>query len=177
MPLAAQPGGSRGLFFFRTQRAYSNSKLAQIYHSRMLQQKHPILSKKARIVNVCPAWVATSIARSNAIIDKIVNQMGFPADGLGLASCLYAILSDTERDYIGNTKAFDVLKACMRYLPSWAYAVGLRDFVALVGSLVGMVRQKFSQVAGPENSSPESYDMRKAEALYDWSYEAIAKYL
>jgi hypothetical protein len=90
-PIASRPGGSNGFFFFRTQRQYANSKLAQILHARALnradqerrerqqqQQLEPTDDaappssttssssssssiNTVRTMSICPSWVATQI--------------------------------------------------------------------------------------------------------------------
>lgn len=90
-PVASSAGGSHGFVFFRSQRQYANSKLAQVLHARALQRR---VSSSARssgdngnsttvaknasndtteqstrslnncnvsIVSVCPGWVSTQI--------------------------------------------------------------------------------------------------------------------
>jgi len=180
IPVAAQPGGSRGLFLFRTQRSYSNSKLAQILHARALKRRHRVLSK-ARLVSICPSWVATSIAGApGSMGHKIINAAGYPPEGWGVASALHAVfdtISDDNDDFYSNTKFFDPFMQLLTRLPSWSYEWGVRDFLTNSIAYLGMAGQLFTPEAGPTKSSPESYNASIADQLYDWSLAAVEPYL
>jgi len=179
LPLASRPGGSIGFFVFRSQRSYSNSKLAQILHSRALKQKHPALSK-ARIVNVCPAWVATHIAGSSGSFAKFALQSGgYPSDGWGLSSAFEAMFAtdDGEADFYSNTRAFDLFPYILSDLAPWTYRTGLRDFVALAFAMSALAFQRLVPHAFPAKSSPQSYNETLRDALYDWSHAAVGEYL
>lgn len=177
-PIAARPGGSVGLYFFRTQRSYANSKLAQIYHARALKKHHPLLSSndRIRIVSSCPAWVGTNIAGGSGELGyHLVNNMGYPADGWGIASTLYSIFAfDDDVDYYTNTKFFDYVFNLFRFLPAWAYRWGIRDAFALCVASMAMIAQRFMPEAGPNTSSPESYSEEISDQFYDWSYKAVS---
>jgi hypothetical protein len=62
-------------------------------------------------------------------------------------------------------------------MPGWASTIGLRDVITNVVALSGLVGQHYFSRVGPTRSSPESYDMEKAEALWEWSYRALSPYL
>lgn len=179
-PVAARPGGSHGFYIFRSQRSYANSKLAQIYHARALQKRHPTLSR-ARAISVCPAWVGTNIAGTeNSLTYLFLKTFAFPVNGWAQASAFTALFSrEISGDYLTNTKAFDPFLSLIRnYMPSWGYQVGLRDALMFVHAFaVGLYIQRFAAVAGSSLSSPESFNETITNALYDWSYRAVERYL
>jgi NAD(P)-dependent dehydrogenase (short-subunit alcohol dehydrogenase family) len=176
-PIASQPGGSRGWYVWRSQRSYANSKLAQIYHARSLKARHPDLAK-ARIVSVCPGWVATSIAGKGSFGDMLMEKFAFPMEGWGIASALHAMFEDTDEDYYINTQGFKAFEYLFADLPSWFYQTGLRDLVSLCSAFLGLIVQRVVPYAGhPGVSSPESYNATIRDTLYDWSQNAVAKYL
>lgn len=175
-PIAARPGGSLGLYIFRSQRSYANSKLAQIYHARILRQEY----KNLRAVSVCPAWAGTQIAgQRGSIAHAIINKLGYAADGWGISSALYAILDSKqspEDDFYTNTGFWDWFAPLFPLLPSWAYRTGLRDVVTNTMAGIGMIAQHFFSDINTTKSSPDSYNLEAARSLYDWSMEAIAEY-
>jgi NAD(P)-dependent dehydrogenase (short-subunit alcohol dehydrogenase family) len=180
-PVASQPGGSHGFYIFRSQRSYANSKLAQIYHARSLQERHPaLITSKARIVSFCPGWVGTSIGGTNTIESFLINNFGFPMEGWGIASPLLAMfeIDRPDEDYYINTLAFKSIEFLFANLPAWAYRSGIRDVMANVLANFGLVVQRIMPVAGyPGKSSPESYSFANRNALYDWSQAAVAEWL
>ena len=95
MPLAAQPGTAS--WFFRSTRAYANSKLAQILHTLALQLD---VRRRYRVASICPGWVGTAIAASEGtVMNKLQSFMASPPDGWGIASTYTAIL---DLDYKGG---------------------------------------------------------------------------
>lgn len=175
-PVAARPGGSHGFFLYRTQRSYANSKLAQIYHSRSLQQRHPDLVVRS----VCPAWVGTQIAGTpGSFAHRVMHTVGYPVDGWGLASILQAILSlePGNSDYYSNSDFFNLFHHLFGQLPSWTYTYGIRDVMGHMGATLAMVGQHFYTHAAPSRSSPESYQSNRGDALYDWSLRVVAPYI
>ena len=176
MPIAARPGGSTGFYFFRSQRSYANSKLAQVYHARALQKRHSS-NNRLRVVSICPAWVSTSIAGDSGV-GKLFMDAGFPSDGWGIASSLMGALDTTAiGDYYINSRVFQILNVLYKGLPSWTYTVGLRDAVTFALAIMAQKLQKFLPEATPIRSSPESYNETIAEELYEWSLEAVRQYL
>jgi NAD(P)-dependent dehydrogenase (short-subunit alcohol dehydrogenase family) len=176
-PTASQGGGSHGWYVWRSQRSYANSKLAQIYHARSLKARHPDLAK-ARIVSVCPGWVATSIAGKGSFGDLLMDKFAFPMEGWGIASSLHAMFEDNDEDYYINTQGFKVFQYLFADLPSWFYKTGLRDLVSNFSATLGLIIQRVTPYAGhPGVSSPESYNTTIRDALYDWSQMAVTKWL
>lgn len=177
MPIAARPGGSRGFYVFRTQRSYSNSKLAQIYHARIMKQYNP----EIRTVSFCPGWVATNIGGSNVSwTTMLLARVAFSVDEWGIGSALHALFGNGEDDddYFINSNAFRLAEFIFpKATPAWVYRLGLRDWIALVFAMVGLWTQNLAPYAGPSRSSPESYNLTMASALYDWSKSAVAGYI
>ena len=178
LPIAARPGGSHGFIAFRTQRSYSNSKLAQIFHARALKRNDPRF-RDVRVVSFCPGWVATSIVRSNSWMTAFLDRLAFPADSWGIASALHAIFdNDNSSDWYINAESFLTPGFIFRKeTPSWMNAVPLRDAVLNMLASLALLIQHLSADVIPTHSSPESYNQTKANALYTWSKNAIEKYL
>ena len=176
MPLAARPGGLEGLW--RDQRAYANSKLAQILHSRALQRRNH--QTRVRFVSVCPAWVATNIAGNEWSPPYLLMQLfGFPVMGWGISSVLQAML-DTRAtgDHFVNAALSDFRGFVPDFLfRSWVYEWGIRDTFAQLFATVLIGVQKFGPMVGTALSSVESYDENLQEALYEWTYKEVSEYL
>lgn len=173
--VAARPGGSHGLLYFRAQRAYANSKLGQLYHARSLTRRYSNL----RVVSVCPSWVGTDIVGPDGDpAHDVIMKMGYRVDGWGISSALYGLFSnETVDDYYTNTGFFNFMSSLFARMPAWTYTVGVRDAITVTCALAGLVGQHFFSEISPTRSSPESYDTQKAEALWDWSYKALSPYL
>lgn len=179
MPVAARPGGSHGFYVFRTQRSYANSKLAQIYHARLLQTKFPDF----RVVSFCPGWVATNIAGpDDSVYTALLARVAFPMEGWGIASGLSAIFgnnNEKDGDYYVNSKVFQIAEYIFpNETPGWMYQTGIRDMIGLVfAMMIGLWTQNLAPHVGPSRSSPESYNLTTATVLYEWSHSAVAEYL
>jgi len=185
-PIAARPGGSHGYILFRTQRSYSNSKLAQIYHARALKANDDRF-QNVRVVSFCPGWVATNIAGSNWIFSAVLQALAFPMEGWGVASALRAMFdsssssslsSNPSDDWYINSNSFRLSEFLVpRPTPSWMHTIPIRD--VLIGAMapVTLVLQGFMAKAGLAVSSPESYNTTKSNSLYRWSKSAVTKYL
>jgi NAD(P)-dependent dehydrogenase (short-subunit alcohol dehydrogenase family) len=190
LPLAARPGGGRTGWVhatFRTQRSYSNSKLAQICHMRGLQQRQSTTAEgvnKIRCVSYCPAWVGTSIVGPG--LYPLVSRLGFSSTGWGISSAMTAIfgtcadaasLDGSYNDYYSNNALFVLSQRIRTELPHWMYRYGVRDMlVAAVGITSLMLQSLFPRVYALK-SSPESYNPQVQKELYEWSTQAIKQYL
>mmetsp|Transcript_28115 Transcript_28115/g.65366 ORF Transcript_28115/g.65366 Transcript_28115/m.65366 type:complete len:431 (-) Transcript_28115:549-1841(-) len=179
-PVASHVGGSHGFFFFRSQRSYANSKLAQILHARALKEKHPLLSHKptARVVSVCPGWVRTSIVGPGSMLERIIHMAAFHSDGWGLSSLFLAMFDpEPQGDFYVNSLVLSRVTPAYEYMPRWTYTIGIRDVITL-GMAVSMLWfQRFSPQSVAHPSSPESYQTETAHALYEWSLSAVQPYL
>jgi NAD(P)-dependent dehydrogenase (short-subunit alcohol dehydrogenase family) len=172
---ASRPGGAHALLYFRGKRAYANSKLGQLYHARSLQKRHP----KLRVVSICPSWVGTDIGGGEGVPRReVMMRLGYLVDGWGISSALYGLFSkEEEGDFFSNTGYYEFFKSVMSGMPGWASTIGLRDAITNVVAISGLVGQHFFSRVGPTRASLESYDMEKAEALWEWSYRAISPYV
>jgi NAD(P)-dependent dehydrogenase (short-subunit alcohol dehydrogenase family) len=173
--VAARPGGSHGLLIFRGQRAYANSKLGQLYHARSLKRRY----SNIRVVSVCPSWVGTNIVGPDGDPSHdVIMKLGYRVDGWGISSALYGLFAnETGDDFYTNTGVFKYISALFARMPAWTYTVGWRDAITSTFAFASLVGQHFFSEISPTRSSPESYDMQKAEALWDWSYKALKPYL
>jgi NAD(P)-dependent dehydrogenase (short-subunit alcohol dehydrogenase family) len=175
-PIAATPGATP-VWFWRDQRAYANSKLAQILHMRSLQRLYPTI----RMASVCPGWVGTQIAGvSGSLTHAMLNMLAFDANDWGMASTLHALLnaSDTHHDYYINSNFANIFHYLVPLLsrPSM-YKYGLRDAISMPLAFLMMAGQTFTTGVYATRSSPESYNTTLQDSLYEWSKKAIAPFL
>jgi len=188
-PLASVPLNTT----FHKDRSYSNSKLAQIYHSRALNRqfsKNPTCDSSPskasasciRVVNVCPSWVGTSISASSSA-EFIMTHLGYEADGFGVSSTLYAMFhpdASITLDYATNNRNFGAfVRPASRLLGSypWLDRWNLRLVAWLAMSFLLLCIEKFIPDTGFVDSIEESYNETKQDALYAWSLDAIRPFL
>jgi hypothetical protein len=189
-PVASLPGGNRGFYFFRSQRQYANSKLAQILHSRYLSRQKEGVSS----VTACPAWVGTQIiqTREESWPSKLFHSMALPAKGYGLASILSAMFSiedddgntdgrEEDDDFYINTSLMkggshldSMLANYSRLSYSW---LPIRDTILFVGSMIILQWQRVFTEVTTTTSSRVSYDEDLQTSLYEWSYNAVKEWL
>lgn len=162
-------------------RAYANSKLAQILHGRALSRK---LSDKNKIeiISTCPGWVRTNILNDN-IGQIFLKTFGFPSNGFGLSSTLNAMFrtndigSYNHDNFITNWD----MNFLLNFVPlsKWANTLWIRDgIIMFIAITILPAAQKFMfHEYGSSKSSPESYNSTAQDALYDWSYDAVSKWL
>jgi hypothetical protein len=186
-PIASQEGGSRGFAFFRSQRQYGNSKMAQILHARSLQEQY---GSKIRAVSACPTWVGTQIigaSTSGTWVHSLFESTAFPMDGFGLSSILHAILDtpkgddDDDDDFYINSFGFGGISGGtpVDRLPAWTYQwLPIRD-VLVGGSAFSFVYvlQRFFATRDVARSSLPTYDKTLQEELYTWSRQAVSPWL
>jgi NAD(P)-dependent dehydrogenase (short-subunit alcohol dehydrogenase family) len=178
LPIAARPGafsfwGNHVLFWRRDQRAYSNSKLAQILHTRALQRQYPDM----QMMNVCPGWVGTQLAGKRGTINHwILNTFSFDASGWGIASMLYALLGTSQGDYYVSS-TFPTLFHYLTPLLKQRWTSGLRDVLFQLITFAMVIGQTVSAKVLVTTSSPESYNVTLQDSLYNWSKRAVAEFL
>lgn len=178
IPLAAIPGRFTRPFWidpFGSSRAYCNSKLAQIWHARALRRRHLDIQVKS----ICPCWVGTSIG--GTLITLLIGNTGFPSNGYGIKSSLMAALdsSNSQADYYTNSPATEfghVILPKLFFSP-WAYRWYIRDMFFAPFAPLLLTLQKFGPTVEVRTSSPESYDEKRQEDLYQWSYNTVKEYL
>lgn len=175
-PIAATPGATP-VWFWRDQRAYANSKLAQILNMRSLKRLYPTI----RMASVCPGWVGTQIAGvSGSWTHFMLNNVAFDSENWGMASTLLAMLNttDTTNDFYVNSKFPDLFHSLVPILsPPWMYKYGLRDAVSMPIAFAMIPGQTFTSEAYGTRSSPESYNTTLQDSLYQWSKQTVAPYL
>ena len=169
-PVASGRGGSHGFFFFRTQRQYASSKLAQILHARSLQERHNLTA-----VSACPTWVGTSIG-GQGIQQLILESVAFPYNGFGISSILHAILdphSDFERDFYVNVA---VMIPPDNTTPFSYKILPLRDIVlAVIAYGILLPFQRVLATRGVDKSSYASYNKIQQDELYEWSRDQVSQ--
>lgn len=182
MPLAAQPQGLTGQVF-RAQRAYANSKLAQVLHARSLQRRHSGI----RVRSACPGWVATPIL-TRTVQKFVLGPFAFPANGFGIKSALYGVLdlqSQRQGDNDNDNSDFMTNTGMSGVMHSWpklvftplVYRLRIRDFMFSLYGIVFLHTQRFWPEIKARRSSPESYKEEIQEALYEWSYDTVKPFL
>lgn len=182
-PLASIPGlFTKGIF--GPQRAYANSKLAQILHARALARRHP---EWLSVKSICPCWVGTGIAGSNNVVEWVLGRTAYPNNGFGIKSALMAALDNNDNDNSNKTNNDFYTNSesttwALRFLPtlfysSWSYSYRLRDAIAMAYGGVMWTFQRFFTKVEARTSSPESYDEALQESLYHWSYETVKPFL
>lgn len=173
-PIASQKGGSHGFFFFRSQRQYANSKLAQILHARAFRDHYGI-----RVVSSCPTWVGTQIgAKNGTVAHSFFESTAFPFSGFGLSSILHAMFdteSDEDEDFYINTD----FGAPLDNLPSWTYRwLPIRDILVGTGAFSFVfLLQRFFTTRTTGRSSIQSYNKTLYDELFIWSRQAVAQWL
>ena len=189
-PPAARPGGG-AVGLERDTRAYSNSKLAQLLHTRAVvadqsenDNSSSSSSSSIRAVSVCPAWVATQIGGDQGSVPhKILELIAYPlqGNGWGLASTLRAIVDydNANEDFYINSALSEMPHRFPRQFafPRWVTDSGLRSLLIINLANILLMTQKFFYTARPARSSVESYDMDLAMNLYRWSKEEVKEYL
>jgi hypothetical protein len=178
-PSAANPGGSG--WWWKDGRAYANSKLAQILHTRALKQYNPSL----RAVSVCPGWAATRIGGDEgSFAYEALARLAFPTfgEGWGLASTLLAIVDArqhvTDGDFYINTKLSLLGPLLSLRSSTWFADLGIRDLLAdILAKFFIITFQKFFPAAMTAASSPESYNLELATRLHKWSNDEITRFL
>lgn len=177
-PLVAVPGVFTGNSLFGSQRAYANSKLAQILHARALQRRHPELVVRS----ICPCWVGTGIA-GKSIFGMILGRLAYPNNGFGVKSALTAALDTTSpksADWFTNSQCTGWLE---KYFPDviykpWFYKYGFRDVLALCyANGLLLTTQRFFTKVEPRRPSPETYHTELQETLYEWSHRRVRPFL
>mmetsp|Transcript_1397 Transcript_1397/g.2207 ORF Transcript_1397/g.2207 Transcript_1397/m.2207 type:complete len:388 (+) Transcript_1397:133-1296(+) len=174
-PKASLPGGVGILF--RDQRSYSDSKLAQILHSRALIRQVENQGK-IRAVNICPAWVGTQIVgRKGGIVHYLLGSAAFPVNGWGLASTFSGMFDTSNNDFWVNSYQFE--NPLPQFLTSskWFARTEMRDLTMFMLSRVVLYTQKFTAETSPARSSPESYNVTLQDSLYQWSKKTVDKWL
>jgi len=197
-PIASRVGGSHGFFFFRTQRQYANSKLAQILHARSLHDRYYTPNNGVTVVSACPNWVGTQIiGPKGTYIQSIFEAIAFPSNGFGISSILHAILDTTttttitstttesttsppaRRDLYINTIGLNSHPSYQNNFPDWTYQLfPLRDIaMASIAYGFSLPFQRLITTRDVGYSSQESYDKTLQKELYEWSLLAISEWL
>uniref|UniRef100_A0A7S2HVX3 NAD(P)-binding protein n=1 Tax=Helicotheca tamesis TaxID=374047 RepID=A0A7S2HVX3_9STRA len=174
--------------FFHSERAYPNSKLAQILHMRSLSRKLKDDNSKVKVVSVCPGWVGTSIG--GELNQIILESLAFPYNGKGIASTLEAMFhpnagvddnnNEKKNDYYINSGActlMPMISTKSQLLRKLLLNSGIQDLRSWVGAVGMLYLQKFFPGVHSVDSVPQSYDTSIQASLYDWSMEAVSDWL
>jgi hypothetical protein len=204
VPAASIPGGSHGFYVYMGQRQYANSKLAQILHARYLARNNNGLN--ATFTSACPAWVGTAIIRveQDSLTARAFRAVAFDVDGFGLSSILRAMFSPVRPDAVGedgpaddyfiSTGFFHYGKVIDDYLlehtalagdphsamtpRTWSYRwLPVRDFAGYLMGMLVLPWQRVWPVLETTKSSRASYDEQLQKDLYEWSYDAVRRWL
>ena len=165
------------------ERAYGNSKLAQIWHCRTTDIEN------VNSVCACPTWASTGIGGEDA--RDFLQKYAFPvADcGPGITSALNAILkTDGElKDALNDGDSFVANSRILEYILGRntilagdfvTNVLGWRDTITDVAGMVLLFGQKrtYSDFI-IQKTSPQSNDVGKMKALREWSLKEVAQWL
>mmetsp|Transcript_17613 Transcript_17613/g.38425 ORF Transcript_17613/g.38425 Transcript_17613/m.38425 type:complete len:454 (-) Transcript_17613:147-1508(-) len=167
------------------ERAYANTKLAQIWHSRSMSIRGGVPS-----VCACPTWAGTGIAGEEK--REFMERFAFPVAGAGIASALNAMfrsdeelgdaLSTTEnggQSIVANSRTVEYLPLKNVWMSDWVTKLGWRDGIVDFAGLILLYGQWFT--FGEfliQRSSPESYNNKSGrDALYEWSLKEVEPWL
>jgi len=174
-PLASMPAAS----YSQALTSYGNSKLAQICHMRSLNANEREKSESSvKVVSLCPSFVATNIIGAEHNFHSLLDVFAFSSDGYGLTSILHALFHpdagmDESSDYVNNINMGMLGIYLLHYIPDYVL-----NRLHNVGMLVMLGLQKFVAQGGQfVDSSQDSYDVGKRDALYEWSKVAVAPWL
>ena len=127
-------------YFFRSQRQYANSKLAQILQARISNRKffsyfeNRAINSANRVfvpfVTACPGWVGTKILRSKiqkeSWRERFFHAVSHDVDGYGLSSILKAMfdplildLTNEDNNNIIVSKQYDSALENFDYFPNF----------------------------------------------------------
>ena len=160
------------------ERSYGNTKLAQIWHSRSINDCESVCA--------CPTWVGTGIGGEEA--RDFLERLAFPVAGAGIASALNAMfrssaeLGNALNDgdcLVANSRILEYLPFKKVWTSEWVTKMGWRDGIVDFGGLILLLGQRFTfENFLIQRSSPESYGNRKArDALYRWSLKEVEPWL
>ena len=186
---------SNGSILHRT-RAYANSKLAQIYHTRSLARDLRKSQSNVNIVAICPTWVATHIG--GEMMKFFLDIFAFRSDGFGLAPILFAMFhpdvgkkaaqgtingddsgKELYNDFVTNINILEGnWLALNEFIISMMPIPYLREvYCGTLGGVFIMAVQKLFANVNFRPTTSEGYDVEKQDALYKWSKETIAQWL
>lgn len=162
-------------------RAYSYTKLAQMFHTRSLNRQFQEKDSFIRAIAVCPGWVSTNIGRGY-VEKKILELLAFPVDGYGLQTLINAMFHPSpdvdflvSNHLVGNSKL-----SLSHVLPISKLASDLyiRDGLTWALASTMILVQKFVTDAFiPGASSPDSNDVDAQVSLDNWSRVAVAEWI
>ena len=167
-------------------KSYSESKLAQIYHTRSLARDLQGRKSSIQVVSLCPSWVATNIAGDG--FKNILDLVAFEPSGFGVAPYLFAMFHPQVgmkhkelllNDYVTNCSVFcnnQVIEWIGRML-SFDKSGTIRHMVFDSLSFVAMLIQKPFSAVDFQQSSVESYNEDNQDALYKWTRDTLAPWL
>ena len=164
-------------FTFRN-RAYANSKFAQVLHAKELQKRLKEQGKNTvRVHSVCPAWVSTGILPDNAG-GAFVSRHAFTPK----AASVITIGAALRNDFQGGE--FVAIFQNWFTTQTWSHAMfsrltqwGIRDAASNALSMFILASQGKSYGVHVQPSSPEADDAELARALFDWSNDAVTKFV
>eukprot|EP00554_Chaetoceros_debilis_P011807 CAMPEP_0194127770 /NCGR_PEP_ID=MMETSP0150-20130528/60697_1 /TAXON_ID=122233 /ORGANISM="Chaetoceros debilis, Strain MM31A-1" /LENGTH=378 /DNA_ID=CAMNT_0038821717 /DNA_START=152 /DNA_END=1285 /DNA_ORIENTATION=- len=161
------------------ERAYANSKLAQMWYSRCMRKKS---GKDCSSVLACPSWAATGIAGEEGGLAHLVKNFAFPVSpcGPGITSAINAILRTDEelkeghalddgKCFVANSRLLEVFAPFLKCNWFTNYQLGCRDLTLDILSMIILVGQRFTHSTFlMQETSIESQEEVKWDVFYDW---------
>jgi len=170
------------------ERAYANSKLAQMWYSRCMRKKS---GKDCSSVLACPSWAATGIAGEEGGLAHLVKNFAFPVSpcGPGITSAINAILRTDEelkeghalddgKCFVANSRLLEVFAPFLKCNWFTNYQLGCRDLTLDILSMIILVGQRFTHSKFlMQETSIESQEEVKWDVFYDWSRKHVEEFL
>jgi NAD(P)-dependent dehydrogenase (short-subunit alcohol dehydrogenase family) len=164
--------------FTHRNRAYSNSKFAQVLHAKELQKRlNAIGQNSIKVQSVCPAWVATGILPNN-LGGHFVGRHAFTPKAAALIPIGAAVKPECKggefvaifQNWFSNQSWSHDL---FRKITSW----GIRDAACNALSMFILASQGKTYGVHIQPSSPEYDDDDLSSALYDWSEKVSTEFV
>ena len=164
--------------FVHRNRAYSNSKLAQVLHAKELQKRVREEGREdtgIRVNSICPAWVKTGILPPNAGGDFVGNRAFSPKAASLIA--LGAVLKNDIQggDFVAIFRNFFTMQPWSSSLFAAMTWLRVRDMACNVLSMYILARQGSSYGVHVQPSSPEAEDIELQKSLFDWTRDVLSR--
>ena len=164
--------------FLHRNRAYANSKLAQVLHAKELQTRLGQAGTTGiRVNSICPAWVKTGILPPDAG-GNFVGSVAFSPKAASLVA-LGAMLSDDLHggEFVAIFRNFFTMQTWSTAMFKALTALGVRDVACNVLSMYILARQGASYGVHVQPSSPEADDTELQRGLFDWTNAVLRQRL
>ncbi len=159
-------------------RAYANSKFAQVLHAKELQKR--LVNEgdnKIRVHSVCPGWVNTGILPEDSG-GKFVGSHAFTPKAATLVT-IGAALSNNFKggEFVAVFQNLITTQPWAHFLFDKLTKLGIRDPACNALSMFILASQGANYGLYAQPSSPEADDVQLANNLFDWSDKVSTDFL